>query len=138
VAHHLHTSKLGPFLTFSGYELNYFLTITCVLSTEMGGVNPFSTSTFQKFSNGTRNFNLMNFDHYNRSLKVQESIRTPTSKLLEVGAHSGVWVHSFTPSYTHGSMKFDFQTSLLCCTFASPCLGPEPKARVAKPNLGGG
>ncbi len=104
----------------------------------MGRANPFSTSTFQEFSNGTRNFNLMNFDHHNRSLKVQESIKTSISKLLEVGAHLGVWVHSFTPSYTHRSMKSDFQTSLLCCTFASPCLGPEPKAKVATPNLGGG
>jgi hypothetical protein len=104
----------------------------------MGRANPFSTSMFQKYSNGTRNFNLVNFDHHNRSLKVQESIRIPTSKLLEVGAHLGVWVHSFTPSYTHGSMKSDSETSLLCRTFASPCLGPELKARIATPNLGGG
>jgi len=29
-------------------------------------------------------------------------------------------------------MKCDFWASLLVCTFASPCLGHEPKARVAK------
>jgi hypothetical protein len=28
-------------------------------------------------------------------------------------------------------MKCDYQVSLLACTFASPCLGHEPKARVA-------
>jgi hypothetical protein len=28
-------------------------------------------------------------------------------------------------------MKCDFQVSYLTCTFASPCLGHKPKARVA-------
>jgi hypothetical protein len=35
----------------------------------------------------------MSFDPYNRPLKIQNSIKTPT---LKVGAHLGVWVHYFT------------------------------------------
>jgi hypothetical protein len=40
-------------------------------------------------------------------------------------------VHSLTLSYTPKSIKCDSRASLLACTFASPCLGHEPKARVA-------
>jgi hypothetical protein len=42
-----------------------------------------------------------------------------------------VEVHSLTLSYIHGSMKCDSWASFLACAFASPCLGHEPKARVA-------
>jgi len=42
-----------------------------------------------------------------------------------------VEVHSLTLSYTLVSMKCDSQASLLARTFASPCLGCEPKVRVA-------
>ncbi len=41
-----------------------------------------------------------------------------------------VRVHSPTLSYTLKSMKCDFRASLLAHTFASLCLGSEPKARV--------
>jgi hypothetical protein len=41
-----------------------------------------------------------------------------------------VRVHFLTLSYTPWSMKCDSQASLLACTFASPCLGREPKAKV--------
>ncbi len=41
-----------------------------------------------------------------------------------------VWVHSLTLSYTLESMKCDSQPSFLVCTFASPCLGCKPKAKV--------
>jgi len=71
----------------------------------------------------------MSFDPYNCFQKIRESIGTPTPK---VGAHLGVvWVHSFTPSYTHGNMKCDFRASLLARIFASPCLDHVPKVRVA-------
>jgi hypothetical protein len=72
----------------------------------------------------------MGFDPCNRSLKIWESIGTPTPKM---GFHLGVWRFNslilpyFQPS---GSMKCDSQASLLACVFASPCLGHEPKARV--------
>ncbi len=72
--------------------------------------------------------NPMGFDPFNRSLKIQESIRIPTPKL---GAHLGVW--RFIPSLSHipGSMEYDSRASLLARTFASPCLGRGPKVRVA-------
>ncbi len=41
-----------------------------------------------------------------------------------------VGVHSFTFSYTPGSMKCDSWASPLARTFVSPCFGREPKARV--------
>jgi hypothetical protein len=41
-----------------------------------------------------------------------------------------VRVHSLTLSYTPESMKCDSRASFLARTFASPCLGRKPKARV--------
>jgi hypothetical protein len=72
----------------------------------------------------------MIFDLCNCSLKIWECIRTPTPK---VGVHLGVWrfnSHTLPYSQSPGSMKCDSQAFLLACTFASPCLGHEPKARV--------
>jgi hypothetical protein len=40
-------------------------------------------------------------------------------------------VDSFILSYTPKSMRCDSQASLLAHTLASPCLGHEPKAKVA-------
>jgi hypothetical protein len=42
-----------------------------------------------------------------------------------------VWVHSLTFSYTPKSIKCDSQTSFSARTFANPCLGHKPKAKVA-------
>jgi len=64
----------------------------------------------------------MNFVPYNFPLKFFESIGTLTPK---VGAHLGVW--GFIPSHS-----FAFPGSLLACNFASPCLGCEPKVKVAR------
>jgi hypothetical protein len=77
-------------------------------------------------------FNPMSFDHYNHLLKIQESIRTPTPK---VGIHLGLWGFICSLSYSFESMKCDSRASLLARTFTSPCLGHEPKARVATKNL---
>ncbi len=74
-------------------------------------------------------FNLMSFDPCNLLLKIRESIGTPTPK---VGAHLGVW--GFIPSHSFalpGKHEMWFQSSLLAHTFASPCFGREPKARIA-------
>jgi hypothetical protein len=73
----------------------------------------------------------MGFDPCNRSLKIQESIGTPTPT---VGVHLGVCRFNYpTLPYSQppGSMKCDSWASLLACAFASPYLGREPKARVA-------
>jgi len=42
-----------------------------------------------------------------------------------------VKVHSLTLSHTPKNMKCDFMFSHLVCTFASPCLSCEPKAKIA-------
>jgi hypothetical protein len=47
----------------------------------------------------------MGFDPFNRSLKIQKSIRIPT---LKVGIHLGVWgfnSHTIPYSQPHGSMN---------------------------------
>jgi hypothetical protein len=73
-------------------------------------------------------FNPISFDPWICPLKIWEFIKTPTPK---VGAHLGLWgVHSLTLSYTLRSMKCNSRASLLARTFASPCLGHKPKARV--------
>jgi hypothetical protein len=73
----------------------------------------------------------MNFDPYNRPLKIWKSIGAPTPK---VGIHLGCGVsfpHTFlTLSYIHGNMKCDTRASLLAYTFISPYLGNEPKVKV--------
>jgi hypothetical protein len=75
-------------------------------------------------------FNPISFDPCNRSLKIWESIGTPTPK---VGAHLGVWrfIHSLTLFHTPRNMRCDSRASLLAYTLTSPCLGREPKSRVA-------
>jgi len=69
----------------------------------------------------------MSFDPFNRPLKIQESIGTPTPK---VGVHLGVvGVHSLTLSCTLGSKKCDSHAHF----------GPAPLqtfALVANPRLG--
>jgi hypothetical protein len=68
----------------------------------------------------------MGFDPCHYSMKIRESIGTPTPK---VGIHLRV-VHSFTFPYTPKSMKCDSRASFLVRTFVSFCFGREPKARV--------
>jgi hypothetical protein len=70
----------------------------------------------------------MGFDPYNCSLKIWESIRTPTPK---VGVHLEVW--RFIPS--HSPILSHSRASLLARTFASPYFGCKPKVRVATHNL---
>jgi hypothetical protein len=72
----------------------------------------------------------MGFDPYNRSLKIQESIETPTPK---VGVHLGVWrfiSHTLPYFQPPRSMKCDSWASFLAHTFINPCLGNKPKAKV--------
>ncbi len=67
----------------------------------------------------------MGFDPCNRSLKIWESNSQNGSSL------GNMEVHSLSLSHTLGNMKRESQASLLARTFASLCLGHEPKARVA-------
>jgi hypothetical protein len=72
-------------------------------------------------------FNPMSFDPWNCFLNIQKSVETPTPKM---GTHLGVW--GFIPSHSptlSGAWNVT-PTSLLARTFASLCLGCEPKARV--------
>jgi len=71
----------------------------------------------------------MSFDHCNCLLKIWKSIGTPTSQ--SGGSFGSVAVHSLTLSCTFWEHEMWFLGSLLAHTFASPCFGREPKARVA-------
>ncbi len=51
-----------------------------------------------------------------------------------MGAHLEVCGVIPSLSYIFGNIKCDFQVSLSARTFASPCFGCEPKARVATPD----
>jgi hypothetical protein len=77
-------------------------------------------------------FYLMSFDLCNCPLKIWKSIKTPTPK---VGVHLGVWRFIPSLSYIPGNMKCDSWVSFLARTFANPCLGREPKARVVTSHL---
>ncbi len=94
-----------------------------------GSCNPISdiyiTKAFQWYK---ELFNSMSFDPCNCSLKIQESIGTPTPK---VGAHLEVWRFIFSHSLTLSGVRNMIPgLSLLTHTFTSPCFGHEPKVRV--------
>jgi hypothetical protein len=57
------------------------------------------------------------------------------SNSQSVGSLRSVRVHSLALSYTPKSMRCDSRGFLLARTFVSPCLGHEPKARVATSSL---
>jgi hypothetical protein len=62
----------------------------------------------------------MQFDPYNRALKIRESMG---SLIHKIGVHLGVCDFIPSLSYILGSMKCDSWVSLLICTFASPYFG---------------
>ncbi len=72
-------------------------------------------------SNGFWPFQLLSED-----LGIHRDSNSQNGSSLE-----SVSVHSLTLSYTPGSMRCDSHDSFLDCTLASPCLGREPKAKVA-------
>jgi hypothetical protein len=78
--------------------------------------------------------NPMSFDPYNCPLKIWESIWESNSQ--NGNSFGSVRVHSLILFCTPRSMRCDSWASLLACTLASPCLGHEPKVRVATLALG--
>jgi hypothetical protein len=72
--------------------------------------------------------NPMSFDPWNCSLKIQKSIGTPTFK---VGAHLGVWGSIPSHSLTLPRAWIMTPGLTLGSHLSNPCLGHEPKARVA-------
>jgi hypothetical protein len=74
--------------------------------------------------------NLMGFDPYNHSLKIQEYTGTPTP---QVGVALGVWGFILSHSPTLPRVRCVSRASLLFRVLASPCLGREPKVKVVTP-----
>jgi len=77
-------------------------------------------------------FNLMGCDPCNYSLKILESIGTPTP---QVGVVLGVWGFILSNTPTLPGVRCVSQAFFLSHILASPCLGREPKARVVTHNL---
>ncbi len=73
-------------------------------------------------------FNPLSFDPCNCLTKMWESIETQIPKVK--APFGSVKVHSFTLSYTPGSMWCDSRTFLLAHNLANPCFGLEPNAKV--------
>jgi hypothetical protein len=73
-------------------------------------------------------FEAMGFDPYNCTLKIWKSIGTPTPNMEFTWACEGSFPHTLC---TPGSMWCDSRVFLLAHNLATPCLGHEPKARVA-------
>jgi hypothetical protein len=74
-------------------------------------------------------FNPRSFDPFHLPSK---NLRVHRNSNFQSGSPLGsVWVDSFTFSYTPESMKCDFQVSFSACTYANPCFGHKPKARIA-------
>jgi len=69
-------------------------------------------------------FNPMSFGPCNHPLKIRESNSQSGNSLGSVG------LHSFIFSYISRSLKCNSWVSFLARTFASPCLGCEPKVTV--------
>ncbi len=102
--------------------------ITCVLITQMGHASSFQTFNFQELSNNIRNISIqwvltsaIGLQRFRNPLRVQ----LPKWELTWEGG--GSFLHTLPHSQEH---ECDFQASLLACTFASPCLGHEPKIKV--------
>ncbi len=109
--------------------LPLLLPITCILITQMGHENSFYTFTFQYISSDIRDFSI-------------QWVLTLAIALWDLGVHwdsnsqngsslGSVEFHSLTLSHTSGSMECDSHASFLAFTFVSPCLGREPKVKVA-------
>ncbi len=87
-------------------------------------LNIYVPKDFQQYK---KLFNPMGFDPCNCSLKIEKSIRILIPK---VGIHLGVcgsFLHTLPDSWDH---EMWLSASLLARTFASSCLGCEPKVGV--------
>jgi hypothetical protein len=95
----------------------------------MGHARLFKISTFQYLSNGIGKFSIKSVLALKLSSKDSGIHRDFNS---QNGSSLGsMGVHSLTLSYIPKNIKYDSRASLLARTFASPCLGREPKAKVA-------
>jgi len=77
-------------------------------------------------------FHLMNFDPWNISLKIQNSVVIPTPTM---GVHLDVWVHSFTPPQVQmwlSSCIFDLHLSTLLLWSRSQGQGRDIKYLILK------
>jgi hypothetical protein len=72
-------------------------------------------------------FNPISFDLSNRFLHIQKSFGTPSPKM---GTLVGVWIHSLTFFYIHGSVNVTPRLHFRPSPFHGPCLGRKTKTRI--------
>jgi hypothetical protein len=106
----------------------HLLTITYVLSTQMGHASAFLNIYVPRDSTNIINYSIQWISTLIISFWIFEN---PSGlQLPKWNSFQSVGVHSLTLSYIPGNMKCDSQASTLAYTFASPCLGYEPKVRI--------
>jgi hypothetical protein len=124
VRDHGSNSKVGTPVTLRAHNL----CLKCLNGSCEPTLDIYVPRDFQWYK---KRFNPMGFDSCNRSLKIRDSNSQNESSFGSVS------VHSLTFPYTLGSMRCDSRASFLARTFVSPCLGCEPKVRVATTMKGG-
>jgi hypothetical protein len=115
------TANLTPGLSF-GHNLCY----KCPNEQCKPILGIYTSITFQWYK---ELFEVRSFDPWNRALKIWESFRDSNSQ--HGSSLVSVKVHSLTLFCTPGSMWSDSRISFLVRNLATPCLGHEPRARVA-------
>jgi hypothetical protein len=122
-----------PDFKWSGIKLavwppTFLLAITYVLNTQMFHASLFKIPMFQYLSNGIGNFSIK----WVLALKLSSNyFKNPSglqfSKWEFTWEYGGSFLHPLLHSQEH---KMWLRASLLARTFASPCFGCKPKARV--------
>ncbi len=132
VACHLHTRKSGRFLTFNGRESNWQIDSWPFIWPQLMFKLPkwvmrahFRHPSSKRFSMKQKTFQFNGF--WPLKLFFEDSKVHRDSNSQSGSSLGSVEVHSLTFSHTLGSMKCDSWASFLAHTFASPCLGREPK-----------
>jgi hypothetical protein len=131
----MHARKSGLFLTFSGQgqtanltldlSFGHYLCFRCPNGWCEPILDIYVSIVFQWCKDL---FKPMGFSPYNRSLKIRKSFGTPTS---QVKVALGVWGFTLSHSLAHAGIWNVILGFLSARNFASPCLGHEPKAKVA-------
>jgi len=124
VVHHLHTRKSKRFLTFNGLYFGHILCFRYPNGSCEPILNIYVPRTFQWYK---ELFTPMSWNLWSRSLKIRESIGTPTPK---VGAHLRVW--KFIPSYSPTLLR-TWHVTLGLPSWLAPL---QALALVVSPRLG--
>jgi hypothetical protein len=109
--------------------LAFLLAITCVSSVQMGHARSFQTSKFQELFNDIRNVSIQWVLTLEIALwKFESPLGLQLPKWEFTWECEGSFSHTLLHSQKH---EMWLLSSVLARTFVNPCLGHEPKVRVA-------